>query len=137
MMYSQQGAARYRTVRSHGLVAEASPTRLVQISYEQILSALAVADGCLQRIHVDLPLHEITAKCDALGRAIKLIDHLNACLDMQRGGEVAVNLRNLYLYMLEQLTIANARNDRLIIAEVVGLVRTIKAGWDRIVEDGK
>jgi flagellar protein FliS len=137
MMYSQNGAARYRSVRSQGLVADASPTRLVQVTFEQILSALAITDGCLQRIHGGLPLHEIVAKCEALGRAIKLIDHLNACLDMQRGGEVAVNLRNLYLYMLEQLTIANATNDRRIIADVSGLVRTIKAGWDRIVEDRK
>jgi flagellar protein FliS len=134
MMYSQNGAARYRTVRSHGLVADSSPTRLVQVSYEHILAALAVTDGCLQRIQGNLPLREVVAKCEAIGKAIRLIDHLNACLDMERGGAVAVNLRNLYLYMLEQLTIANATNDRRIVADVVRLIRTVKTGWDRIVE---
>jgi len=137
MMSSQNGAARYRIVRSHGLVADSSPTRLVQVSYEHILAALAVTDGCMQRIQGNLPLHEVIAKGNAIGKAIRLVDHLNACLDMQRGGAVAANLRNLYLYMLEQLTIANVNNDRLIIAEVVRLVRTVKTGWDKIVEDQK
>jgi flagellar protein FliS len=91
----------------------------------------------LQRIQGNLPLREVVAKCEAIGKAIRLIDHLNACLDMERGGEVAVNLRNLYLYMLEQLTIANANNDRRIVANIVSLVRTLKAGWDRVVEDHK
>jgi flagellin-specific chaperone FliS len=36
--------------------------------------------------------------------------------------------------MLEQLTIANATNDRRIVADVVRLIRTVKTGWDRIVE---
>ncbi len=50
MMYSQNGAAQYRAVRSHGLVAGASPSRLVQIMYEHILSNLATSQGCMERI---------------------------------------------------------------------------------------
>ncbi len=49
-MYSQRGAAQYRSVRNHGLVAEASPARLVQIMFEQILAHLATAQGCMGRI---------------------------------------------------------------------------------------
>ena len=51
MMYSQKGTAQYRAVRSHGLVADATPARLVQIMFEHILSELATAQGCAQRIH--------------------------------------------------------------------------------------
>jgi flagellar protein FliS len=136
-MYSQNAAARYRNVRSHGLIAEASPTRLIQIMFEHVLSHLATTHGSMTRIRDNRPVNDVVAKGAALGKAIGLIDQLNACLDMQRGGEIAGNLRALYLYMMQRLTLANATNDAQIVVEVVGLVQDIKAGWDQIVTDAR
>jgi flagellar secretion chaperone FliS len=133
-MYSQRGAAQYRSVRSHGLVAEASPTRLVQIMFEQILAHLATAQGCMTRIENNLPLNEVTAKGNAVGKAIRLIDQLNNTLDMERGQKIAENLRALYVYMLARLTLANVTNDARIVAEAISLIQEVKSGWDRIVE---
>src|ERR1017187_4652609 len=110
MMYSHNKAAQYRSIRSHGLVADASPARLVQISFEGILSHLAIAQGCMRRIKDNLPLADVIAKGGAIGKAVRLIGHLNDSLDMERGGQIAANLRNLYLYMLERLTVANSTN---------------------------
>ena len=138
MMYSQsRGAAQYRAVRSHGLVAEASPTRLVQIMFEQILTNLATAGGCMGRISNNRPLDDITTKGRSIGKAVALIGQLNATLDMERGGAVAENLHSLYVYMLSRLTLANATNDAQIVAEVTKLVREIKSGWDQIVTDAR
>lgn len=134
-MYSQKGAARYQTVARHGLVAEASPTRLVQIMFEQILSQLATAQGCIERIKNNLPLNEVIAKGKSLGKAIRLIDQLNNTLDMERGQQIAENLRALYVYMLARLTLANVNNDPRIVAEVASLVQKVKTGWDKIVAD--
>jgi flagellar secretion chaperone FliS len=133
-MYAQRGAAQYRAVRSHGLVAEASPTRLVQIMFEQILAQLATAQGCMGRIKNNMPLKDVVAKGESLGKAIRLIDQLNATLDMERGQKIAANLRALYDYMLTRLTLANVTNDASIVTEVAGLVQKIKTGWDQIVE---
>lgn len=135
MMYSQRGAAQYRTVRSHGLVADASPARLVQIMFEHILSELATAQGCMERIRYNMPLTEVVAKGKSLGKAIRLINQLNATLDMERGRQIAENLRALYLYMLERLTLANVTNDARIVDEAASLVRKVKSGWDKIVTD--
>lgn len=137
MQYSQNRAAQYRSVRSHGLVADASPTRLVQIVYEQILAELAAAEGRMERIKNHFPLHEVVAKCAAMGKAIRLVGHLDATLNMEQGGEIAANLRRLYLYMMERLTYANAHNDKAVVAEVVQLIRKIKSGWDQIVADSR
>lgn len=136
-MYSQNKAAAYRAVRSHGLVADASPARLVQIMYEQILSELAIAQGCMGRIQGNLPLKEVVTKGKAMSKAVRLIGHLDATLDMERGGKISENLRNLYLYMLMRLTMANVHNDAAIVSEVASLVRTIKQGWDQIVAEGR
>ena len=134
-MYAQRGgAAQYRAVRSHGLVAEASPARLVQIMFEQILEQLAAAQGCIARIRNNLPLADVIAKGKALGKAIRLIDQLNNTLDMERGQQVAENLRALYVYMLARLTLANATNDAKIVAEVASLILKVKSGWDQIVD---
>src|SRR5471032_2823274 len=126
MMYSQRAAAQYRAVRSHGLVADASPSRLVQIMFEHILADLATAQGCMERIKNNMPLGEIVAKGKSLGKAIRLINQLNATLDMERGGQIAQNLRSLYLYMLERLTLANVTSDARIISEVASLVQKLK-----------
>src|SRR3984957_1676246 len=137
MLHSQRGAAQYRAVRSHGLVADATPARLVQIMYEHILSELATAQGCMNRIENNLPLGDVIAKGKSLGKAIRLINQLNATLDMERGRQIAENLRALYLYMLERLTFANVTNDTRIVAEAASLVRKVKSGWDQIVVDGR
>jgi flagellar secretion chaperone FliS len=134
-MQSERGAARYRTVSNHGLVADASPTRLVQIMYEQVLSNLASAKGCMERINNNLPLNEVVAKGRAMGKAIRLINQLNLTLDMERGKTIAENLRSLYVYMLARLTLANATNDARIVVEVSNLVTKVKSSWDQIVTD--
>lgn len=137
MMQSRNGAAQYRAVRSHGLVANASPTRLVQIVFEHILSNLATAQGCMNRIQNNLPLNEVVTKCTAVRKAVQMLGHLNGTLDKEKGGKIAENLALLYDYMLRRLVLANATNDAAIVAEVSALVKTIKHGWDQIVRDDR
>jgi flagellar protein FliS len=137
MMQTNKGAAQYRAVRSHGLVADASPTRLVQIMFEHILTNLATAQGCMERIRDNRPLSEVTVKLAAMRKAVQLIGQLNATLDMERGGQIAEKLRALYDYMLVKLTLANANNDTRVVAEVSTLVRDVKTGWDGIVTDAR
>jgi flagellar secretion chaperone FliS len=134
-MMQSRGAAQYRAVSSHGLVADASPARLVQIMYEEVLTQLIIAQGCMERIRGNLPLHDVVTKGKALGKAIRLLNQLNVTLDMERGAEVAANLRSLYVYMLARLTLANATNDATIVGEAIVLVRKIKSGWDGIVAE--
>jgi flagellar secretion chaperone FliS len=133
-MYSQNRAARYHAVRSHGQVADASPARLVQVMFEHILSNLATAQGCMERIRDNLPYTDVVAKGKAIGKAVRLIGQLDASLNMEQGGQIAENLHNLYLYMLGRLTTANVNNDAAMVAEVSNLIRKIKTGWDQIVE---
>jgi flagellar secretion chaperone FliS len=137
MMNYQNAAAQYRAVRSAGLVTDASPARLVQIMYEHILSHLATAQGCMGRIKGNLPWQEVKAKGVAISKAVRLIGQLDGSLNMEQGGRIAQNLRNLYVYMLNRLTMANVTNDAAIVAEVAQLVRKIKSGWDQIVTDAR
>jgi len=105
--------------------------------FEHILSNLATAHGCMERIHDNLPWNEVMIKCKAMGKALRLIGQLDASLDMEKGAKIAENLHNLYLYMLGRLTTANATNDAQIVSEVSNLVRKVKTGWDGIVKEGR
>jgi flagellar protein FliS len=119
------------------LVAEATPARLVQLMYDQVLLHLATAQGCMGRIQNFLPLSEVVAKCGAIGKAVRIIGHLDSTLNMEVGGEVAENLHRLYMYILNRLTQANAENDPHKLAEVVRLITTVKKGWDQLVSEGR
>ena len=103
--------------------------------FEHILAQLATAQGCMTRIENNLPLKDVITKGKSIKKAIVLIGQLDATLDMDRGQAIAQNLRALYTYMLDRLTMANVHNDANAVAEVAGLVHTIKAGWDKVVEE--
>ncbi|MDB6085958.1 MAG: fliS, partial [Gammaproteobacteria bacterium] len=83
------------------------------------------------------PLSEVAQKLASMRKAILLIGQLNATLDMERGGQIAENLRALYEYILVRLTLANAENDTRIVDEASDLLRKIKTGWDGIVTDAR
>jgi flagellar protein FliS len=72
------------------------------------------------------------AKGDYLNRAQDIISELNAVLDMETGGEIARNLRRLYLYMNRRLTQANSKKDPQMIREVITLMEELNQSWKTI-----
>ena len=69
---------------------------------------------------------EIEAKGRAIGRAVRIIEEgLKAGLNMEAGGQLAANLRDLYGYVELQLTRANLRNDAAVIDECINLIGKI------------
>lgn len=117
----------YGTTAVHAGVEEASPHRLVQMLMEGALEKIAIAYGQMQHGHV-------AEKGENIGWAISIIEGMRASLDMDAGGEIALNLSELYDYMVRRLLEANARNDLKLLEEVMGLLREVKAGWDAIPE---
>jgi flagellar secretion chaperone FliS len=122
---TDSGINAYRATGAAGHVAAADPHRLVQLMLEGALDRLAMAKG-----HMDQG--RIGPKAEAVSRAMALVDTLNASLDLDKGGEVAANLRGLYDYATRRLLEANFRNDAAILDEVAGLLKEVKLGWDAI-----
>jgi len=67
-----------------------------------------------------------------ISRAIDIIFELNTVLDMDAGGEVATNLRKLYLFMGRHLTEANTKQDIGKIEEVIKLLEELNQSWKTI-----
>jgi flagellar protein FliS len=106
-------------------VESASPHRLIQMLMEGALSKIAAAKGFMER-------GEIRAKGEQVGSAISILEGLKASLDFEKGGEIARNLDELYIYMGRRLVEANRENDPALLDEVSDLLREVKEAWDAI-----
>lgn len=65
----------------------------------------------------------------SLRRGIAIIAELQNTLNFEKGGELAIQLFDLYAYMLDQLTQANLRKDAEYIREVIRHLETLLDGW--------
>jgi len=106
-------------------VLTASPGQLVVMLYDGAIRFLSQAttamnDGSRERTR------------DRLRRAEAIIDELNYTLDMERGGEIAVQLRSIYLFCKRQLRDANLRSDPKRIEGVSRLLVDLRESWSRL-----
>lgn len=115
----------YQTVNVNAQVTEADPHRLIQMLFEGGLQRIAQAKGAMQYGNTAL-------KGDLIGKSIGIVCGLREALDLQKGGELAANLDNLYAFMIQRLSHANLMNDVAVLDEVANLLREVKEGWDSI-----
>ncbi|MBE9531838.1 MAG: flagellar export chaperone FliS [Proteobacteria bacterium] len=71
-----------------------------------------------------------------INKSMAIIGELNDALDMEVGGKIALNLRDLYSYMLEELMKANLNNDPAPLDTVNTLIAELKEGWEGIKDKG-
>ena len=92
-------------------------------------------DGAIKFMR--LAIQELEAQNDEakgryINRAQDIINELNTVLDMETGGEVAANLRKLYVFMSTHLSQANAKRDPQMIREVISLMEELNKSWRAI-----
>lgn len=118
-----RAASAYKTVGAQSSVDGADAHQLIVLVFDGLLQALNAARGALMR-------GEVALKGEQIQRAVRLLEEgLKGGLDMARGGALASQLRALYDYCIERLTLANLRNDGEALAEVVRLVTPVAEGW--------
>lgn len=128
-MFSSSGfsaANAYRQVSAQTRVENASPHMLIQMLFDGLFQCLNAARGAMQR-------NEIEEKGRQIAKAVRILQEgLVLGLDMEKGGELAVNLRLVYDFSVKQLTAANLHNDVAKVEEVIGLLQPIAQGWKEI-----
>jgi len=72
------------------------------------------------------------AKSKYLSKAEDIINELNVTLDMDTGGEVAMNLRKLYLFMIRHLHEDLVKQDTGKIEEVIKMLEELNQSWKAI-----
>jgi flagellar protein FliS len=125
---SQQSVNQYKNVDSYTGVVEADPHQLIQMLLDGALGKLSVVKGLIKR-------NDAAKKGEIIGQAIAIVSGLRSSLNIEAGGDIAVNLDNLYEYIERRLLEANLKNDVDIIDEVVLLLREIKTAWESIPQE--
>ncbi|HKN18608.1 MAG TPA: flagellar export chaperone FliS [Dissulfurispiraceae bacterium] len=99
-----------------------SPVEMIIMLYDGVIEYLnKAATGTAMR--------NLQVKLKYIDRTLAIIKELNRSLNMDAGGEVAVNLRNLYTHMMVELVLANARNDSDKMLHICGLLKNLREGW--------
>ncbi len=115
------GVAAYQEVA----VTTQSKGRLIVLLYDGAIKFMKLAIKELEAGN-----HE--AKGRYIGKAQDVINELNAVLDTDAGGEIASNLRGLYLFMNNHLSEANIKRDPQMIREVITLMEQLNQSWKAI-----
>lgn len=120
----------YQNVDVRATAETASPHKLIEMLLDGALGSLAKAKGAVER-------NNIQERTQHLNKASEIIGGLRGSLDLEKGGEVAANLENLYEYMTRSVLQANRDNDVDKVQEVMNLLLEIKQGWSGMPEDIK
>ncbi|NOT85657.1 MAG: flagellar export chaperone FliS [Methylococcaceae bacterium] len=121
----RQKAGQYASVQTSSQIEDASPHQLIVMLMEGFLARVNSAKGAIVQ-------KDVEAKNVFINKAIGIIGGLHEALDLEKGGEIAQNLNNLYTYISKRLFQASIENNTEMLDEVAGLMREIKGGWDAI-----
>jgi len=118
-------ARQYANVHSESITDEATPHQLIQMLMSGFIARVNSAKGAMERSDYEL-------KSTYISKAMAIVSGLNEAIDIDKGGDIALNLRDLYEYLTSRLLVASQENDPAILDEVTGLMKDIKSAWDAI-----
>lgn len=127
MAFRKKGLASYGEVSVKAGTAYADSVQLIQMLFDGLVDSLAAAEGQIER-------EEVQAKGESLSRAIRIVLGLQGSLDLEKGGEIAANLADLYDYCTRRLMHANLKNDVEAVREVKRLIGEIRDAWSQVPE---
>lgn len=124
-MNSQAALKSYAKVHYRSNVEIASPHRLVDMLYEGAVDRIMQAKGAMAHKQIELKGHKINS-------AISIVGGLRESLNADDGGDLAINLDSLYLYIQKILTNAHINNDSGLLDEAITLLGDLRSAWKQI-----
>jgi flagellar protein FliS len=79
----------------------------------------------------------IALRGEMIGRAYDIVMELCNTLDFKIGGDIAKNLEQLYIYMMEELTRANVTGDSKHLENTLKVLSILHDGWVKAIESLK
>ncbi len=92
-------------------------------------------DGAIRFMNLaikEMEAGNYAAKGQYIAKAQDIINELNAVLDINAGGEIATNLRQLYCFMIRRLSEANIKRDPRLVQDVIDLMDELNQSWKAI-----
>lgn len=73
---------------------------------------------------------------EELEKAKKFVTHLYTTLDMEKGGDIAQQLSQLYAFVVNQTNIIDATKDLKQIDDIIGILDNLRQGWVELKQQG-
>ncbi len=111
-------------------------THVTTASREKIL--LMLYEGAIRftkQAKVAIQEKKIAEKGKSISRATAILSELMATLDFKVGGQLAADLENLYVFMIDKLIEANINNSTECLDVVENILRTLYAAWKDVIEN--
>lgn len=111
---------------------------LKSLSREEIVVKLYQALRIRLRAAIEEIREEnIGKKAEHLSRGLAIVIELQASLDMEQGGEIAVQLNDLYDYLISDIIAANLKSDVAKIEDALKVVEPLLEAWIEIARGKK
>ncbi|WP_028841011.1 flagellar export chaperone FliS [Thermodesulfobacterium hveragerdense] len=111
-------------------VKNADPLDLVVMLYAKAISCLKISKNVIES-GLNKP-EDIKKKAENLGKATDIIAYLQGSLNLEKGGDIARNLNEVYQTLLNELIVANSQNDAKKIADSIEILEKLKKAWEEI-----
>jgi len=111
-------------------------TQVTTASREKIL--LMLYEGAIRftkQARAAMEQKKIADKGKFISKATAILSELMATLDFKAGGELAVDLENLYVFMIDKLIEGNINNDTKCLDNVEELLMTLYSAWKDVIEN--
>lgn len=105
--------------------AVANRVELIQMLFDGLIDSLSAAKGHIEHRNIE-------DKSKALARASRIVVGLQAALDLDKGGDLAANLNELYGYLVRRILHVNIHNDLLVLEEVRSLISEVRDAWRQV-----
>lgn len=122
-----KAAAAYKRIDLESAVASADKHELITLLFKALIGALAGVEVHHYHDNNDQVREYLTKAC-------RILAGLQGSLDYERGGDIAVNLGELYGYSIRKLFAANVNVDSAPenVAEVKSLLEPIAEAWENM-----
>jgi flagellar protein FliS len=129
-MNSIARAAAYDEMATRSIVMGSSSHGLVTLLFEELDNSLKAAEFFLDN-------QDLANMRKSVTKASRVLAGLQGSLDFDKGGELAVNLAELYRFCIKELIKANSNADKEVVTSVRGLISPIHRAWNDMPETYK
>ncbi len=88
--------------------------------------------GNLRRAADAIDRGDIQRRCDELIHAFKVLQQLEAMLDMERGGKTATTIKRFYSHVRGQILLAQFKLSSAILHKQIEIVLEVRGAWQQL-----
>lgn len=108
-------------------IESASREKLLLMFYEEAIR-------CVKTALVALEEGQIEKRCKNIVRAYDIVLELNNTLDRKIGGQIALDLERLYMFIMDSLIQVNIHGKKSLLDDVLKILLTLYDGWVKAVQ---